>query len=553
MLMKCATRMCLLVLICSILAPVATASGAARNMMGNGDFESDGDNDGKPDYWSMHDGVTWEVENGNHFARMEPPRPGKIMVFYRGTKIDPGADAIEVSARVRTRNVKRGPENWHDARIVLHFIKEWGGDKLKPSPDAITFSRNTGDWITVTKRVMVPKGAKILEFMPSMFKCESGTFDIDDVKVVPADAAALAAKKAQEAARRAETVAQRAARVKPQVPAATADQLPPALHVEGNQIVTADGDTIWLQGVAIPSMEWTASGEHILESVRVAIDDWNANVIRLPVEDAYWNGKGKWQRDGGASYRQLIDDVVNLAGAQGVYTVIDLHRFRAPEPVHAAFWGEVAEKYKNHPAVLFELFNEPHDVSWKVWRDGGFVKDKKRDKTIIAENKEKLRGFESVGMQALIDAVRNTGADNIVIAGGLDWGYDLGGVLEGYALDDRDGHGIVYSSHVYPWKSDWRGKFMEVAKKHPIFIGECGAPKNRLSFIPESQHEDPSTWVPDFLGLVQEHKYHWTAWSFHPDAAPVLLKDWTYEPNAWWGAPAKAALNGKRFEVKKLR
>jgi hypothetical protein len=300
-------------------------------------------------------------------------------------------------------------------------------------------------------------------------------------------------------------------------------------------------------------MEWSAGGEQVLESVRVAIRDWKANVIRLPVKETFWSGTGPYQNDGGAHYRQLVDDVVNLAAASDVYTVIDLHRYRAPQQVHAKFWTEVAKRYKNHPSVLFELLNEPHDVSWQVWRDGGFVSEKKTDTDALTENQEQLRGFESIGMQGLVDAVRNTGAKNIVIAGGLDWAYDLSGIVNGYALDDRGGNGIVYATHVYPWKSDWQGKFVEVAEKHPIFIGECGAPRERMSFIPPEQHEDPATWVPDFLGLVQKHQYHWTAWSFHPRASPVLLKDWTYEPTPYWGQPAKDALHGKTFELKRMR
>jgi hypothetical protein len=55
-------------------------------------------------------------------------------------------------------------------------------------------------------------------------------------------------------------------------------------------------------------------------------------------------------------------------------------------------------------------------------------------------------------MQALINAVRESGAKNIVLAGGLDWAYDLSGIANGFALDDKGGNGIIYSTHIYPWK-----------------------------------------------------------------------------------------------------
>ncbi len=75
--------------------------------------------------------------------------------------------------------------------------------------------------------------------------------------------------------------------------------------------------------------------------------------------------------------------------------------FRAPEESDAKFWESAAERFKNNPNVLFELFNEPHDVSWDVWQKGGPVTDEKGESTVVAENGEKLRGFHSVGMQAL--------------------------------------------------------------------------------------------------------------------------------------------------------
>src|SRR5690606_35892894 len=171
----------------------------------------------------------------------------------------------------------------------------------------------------------------------------------------------------------------------------------------------------------------------------------------------------------------------------------------------------------------------------------------------LPENDASLVAFESVGMQKLIDVIRETGAKNIVIVGGLDWGYDLSGIEKGFALDDKGGNGIVYSTHVYPWKRDWEGKFLMLVDKYPLFIGETGAQVDRMPFIPPERHEDPYTWAPDMLGLIQKHKIHWTGWSFHPRAAPTVIADWDYTPTPYWGAFVKKALAGQQFEMKKMR
>jgi hypothetical protein len=359
----------------------------------------------------------------------------------------------------------------------------------------------------------------------------------------------------------AEAAAKEAARIaalpkpKPQVVEPAAEKLPAEIHVVGNHLETAAGKAVWLQGVAVPSLEWSAGGEHILESIGVAIKDWKVNCIRLPVRENFWAGHGPYQKDGGMKYRQIVDDAVNLCAANGVYLVLDLHDFRAPQEPQLAFWKEIAgSRYKNHPAVLFELFNEPHDVSWEVWRNGGIVTDKKKAGNDVAENKEKLTSFTAIGMQTLLEAVREAGARNTVIAGGLDWSYDLSGVLNGYALADKaGGNGVVYSSHVYPWKSEWKSKFVDAAEKYPLFLGEVGADTQRMDFIPPERQEDPYTWVPDVLGVIQKYKLNWTAWNFHPKSTPRVIADWNYTPTPFWGEFVKRALAGERFETKKMR
>ncbi|MCA8995279.1 MAG: cellulase family glycosylhydrolase, partial [Planctomycetaceae bacterium] len=207
--------------------------------------------------------------------------------------------------------------------------------------------------------------------------------------------------------------------------------------------------------------------------------------------------------------------------------------------------------YKNHPAVLFDVFNEPHGISWDVWKSGGFVGEKTgtdESAFLSDEEKKKAQGFESVGMQGLVDAVRSTGAKNIIIAGGIFWCNDLSGITKGYALEDKTGHGIMYSWHTYNWHTGWEEKVLATAAEYPIFLGEVGADIHKMDFIPAEAQEDPHTWVPDMLGFIQNHRLNWTGWCFHPKATPIMISDWSYTPTPFWGSYAKEALSGKTFE-----
>ena len=530
-------------------AKAAASAQPDGSLVSNGNFEADKNADKWPDDWGRLTNGGWESEGDNHFLRITAPEPGKLNSLYRLFDLPAATKALELKWRQRITDLKPGKEAWFDARIMMNF-KDAAGNKVEGGPGAPYTRGSTNGWVAKSAQFLVPENALTLEFMPCLFQVEKGTFDLDDISLKPMDAAILAAsaKAAEESAKK--------ALVPPEAP--NKAKWPQELHVAGNQILSADGKPVWLQGVNVVSLEWNPLGERVLRSALTAIEEWKSNVIRLPVKEEYWFGKSAGQKDRGAAYRELVDQIITLVANRGAYVLLDLHRFGAPKKAHADFWKDAAARYKNHPAVLFDLFNEPHDISWEVWKNGGFVPDKNtpadEDNFLTPEEKaQNAKGYHSIGHQALIDAARSGGAKNIVLVGGLDWAYDLSGIAKGFALDDKTGNGIVYNTHIYAGKRDWPGKVLCIADKHPILVGEVGANTKKFTFIPAADQEDATTWVPKVLGFIQKYKLHWTAFSFHPGAAPVLIKDWDYTPTPEWGAPAKEALAGKKFEMTGMR
>jgi endoglucanase len=442
--------------------------------------------------------------------------------------------------------LKKGKLPWFDARIIVQF-KDAAGKDLTSKPSPSYTQKDTAGWVDRTFQFLVPEGAATVVLMPTLFQVEAGTFDLDNFSLKPTDPAALLeAKKESDRA-----AANRY--VPPEEP--NKAKWPKMLKVEGNHLVDSDGKTVWLQGVNCGNLETLPADKQVIKSTVVAIDEWKSNCIRLPVKEDFWFGQSPYQKDGGKDYRDTIDQIVTLAANRGAYVVLDLHRFRAPKQEHADFWKDAAEHFKDHPAVLFDLFNEPHGISWEVWKKGGFVGEKEgtdESAFLTEEDKKKNQGFQSVGMQALIDAARSTGAKNIVIVGGLFWCNDLSGILKGYALEDKTGNGIMYSWHTYNWHPGW-ARVIPVLEKYPLFLGEVGADIKKMDFIKSEIQEDPYTFVPDMLGFIQKYKINWTGWCLHPRATPVLISDWNYTPTPYWGEFAKRALAGEQFEMKKMR
>lgn len=329
---------------------------------------------------------------------------------------------------------------------------------------------------------------------------------------------------------------------------------PLRLHTEGTRTLDADNQPVRLYGVNIASLEWRNDGDHVQESVNRAISDWKVNLIRLPLAQDRWFGKMSDQPDGGAAYRAIVDKLVGTCAAAHVYIDLELHwsdcgqwvneggklgQHNMPDKHSVIFWRDLATHFKNYPNVIFGLYNEPHDVSWAVWLNGGTVTD------IPARwNPDQTKTtYAAVGMQQLYDTVRATGAQNVVTVSGLDWGYDLSGVLEGHVIH---GMNYLYETHPYPNKKDWDTCFGKVSEKYPVYVGEWGFGGHGLGTTNGIEYAN------NLMTYTEQHQLHWTAWDLHTTAGPTLIKNWNYEPTLFGHfvkdqlAVAAAARNSNR-------
>lgn len=340
----------------------------------------------------------------------------------------------------------------------------------------------------------------------------------------------------------------------------------PALVVIGNQIRTAStACTVILRGVNVDSLEYVPAGNGpssggITATVAESIQVWGSNLIRLPLSQDFWFGipNSKSTSVNMNSYRTLVDNVVKVCSDNNAYVVLDLHwsgtatapsnpggtgwgtavaQQNMPDANAVTFWSDVAARYANNPAVLFDLYNEPKSVSWDVWRDGtvsGGI-------TVIP------------GLQTLLNTIRATGANNIVVAGGLDWAYDLSGVPY-YHLTDTIGSGVVYSTHVYPWKgstpwlvSDASDAIDPTGTQYPILVGEFGQNESDYKSCPNcsvTYYTGYSTgsWTQSVLNWINLHGYHYAAWDMHTGSSPCLISNWQFTPTIYHGVPVKSDL-----------
>lgn len=306
------------------------------------------------------------------------------------------------------------------------------------------------------------------------------------------------------------------------------EAVPPELKTQGNQIVVkATGERVRLVGANFSGLENDAGYDrNFLNSLEVLKGTWKGNIIRLAVNDGLWFQTNTTARD---AYRAKVDAIITRAGELDVYVILDLHKYAIPTTAATTFWTHAANLYKTQPHVLFGLYNEPHTttakpLTWPLWRNGDSA---------------------GPGMQTLLQTVRDQGANNIVVVGGLDYAYDLRGIMpgyngltNGYALTDTSsGNGVVYDSHVYPWKSYIQGTSANASLYYPFILGEFGHPSGTtVGFLPGQTFESHTSWVPRMMDWIATNNFHWVGWNFSDTAHPAMLSDWSYTPTAHLGA-----------------
>ena len=326
------------------------------------------------------------------------------------------------------------------------------------------------------------------------------------------------------------------------------------LHVKGNQVLNAKQEPVRLLGVNRAGLEWSANDELILSSTAYALDEWKCNTVRISLSQDRWYGFGPEQRNDteGLKYRAKFDSIVNAALAREKYIILDLHwnncnvwgshigQRKMPDMNTLFFWKDAARRYRNNPAVLFNLYNEPHDITWDVWLNGGEVDE---DITDYRTGETYSVSYTTPGHQKLADAVRAEGASNILIVSGIDYGYHLDGIAQGYVIEDKTGNGVIYDSHIYPWKDlNWDDHVSIIADKHPVMIGEFGHYGDKANPVEGPQCLPSKEWMTRILDWIDKKQYHFAAWNFHPSAGPCLISSFYNEPTKASGVYIKEYL-----------
>ena len=326
---------------------------------------------------------------------------------------------------------------------------------------------------------------------------------------------------------------------------------PPILTIAGTRFV-ASGHPITLVGVSHSALEYACAGDgHFSRADDLLMKSWGMNVVRIPLSSAYWN-----LADGVCpTYRLTVASAVTNARSAGLFVILDLQwsapvamlgapangGAQCPMPdagADLAMWRDLATLYRGDTGVLFDLYGEPHNISWSTWHSGGTL-------TLAGQTAcydwnspgaiPQYGTYTAMGMRTLVANIRAIAPNNILILSGLNWGYDLSGIPTGYAVP---GHNIAYATH--PWDTpdkqplDWQRAFGKTAASYPVLVDEFG------------EYDCGTSYVATAISYFNAHHLSWLAWKWQPGpcsgSGATVLASWSGTPNGPYGTYIRAQM-----------
>ena len=143
------------------------------------------------------------------------------------------------------------------------------------------------------------------------------------------------------------------------------------------------------------------------------------------------------------------------------------------------FWRSFASTFKSNRGLIFDPvteaaiadWNDPHPDpagQWACWLHG----------CTLDSVYDGAPRFAAAGLQSIVDTIRQTGAKQPIVLGGIDYNADLTQLLTHLPTDPA--HQLVASFHVYDFvqgkdvDATFRDQLAPIAKRLPVVLGELG-------------------------------------------------------------------------------
>jgi len=311
----------------------------------------------------------------------------------------------------------------------------------------------------------------------------------------------------------------------------------PFLHVQGTQIVDANGTAVHLHGTNFMGYEFGAVNSHTFHDYQ-NIASLGFNVVRLPIAWAYVEPEpGHYDTE----YLARVDRDVAWAKALNLYIIIDMHQYfwssnfltndgshgggmplwtvngysENRSGLYAAvthfwqnttlrdsfqrMWQQVASRYKNDFTVIgYDLLNEPLAGNIPVIEFTNITLPQfyKETMAAIRQVDPNHMFFYEAPLDALYLQVK-VNAPNVVFSPHFYY----------FAFSN------AYDRQMMLSKMEWTFKHQTENMTVPIWVGEFGI---------ETKTPNYQAWIQDTLQIFSEYRVGWAWWTYWKDDDPSM-------------------------------
>ena len=256
---------------------------------------------------------------------------------------------------------------------------------------------------------------------------------------------------------------------------------PKHFKVDGTKILTPEGKEFLIKGVNVNGPGWVFERD-TLQDVELIVDVWQFNTVRLCAAIGWeWAVNNNSDLDGiiKAFTERNIVVMLEVHDYTGIYPPQDDEGYRSenvkyvyPVKVLKEWWVDKANRFKDNPYVWFNIMNEPG-----------------------SDNSENSADLWAEIHSEVIEAIRDTGAENIIVLDEHGWGqgsgyhggknsFDSAIIRRGPALNKKYDN-LVYSLHVYDAWRDGKSRFDDYFRDAKeldlcVILGEFGVGKDNL-------------------------------------------------------------------------
>ena len=257
------------------------------------------------------------------------------------------------------------------------------------------------------------------------------------------------------------------------------------LHVCGVNLCNQNNKAIQLRGMSSHGIQWFSSCLNNAALDALA-SDWKADLLRI----AMYVQEGGYETNP-SGFTAQVNNYVDQAENRGMYAIIDFHTLTPGDPNYnldraKTFFASVAQRNSAKKNVIYEIANEPNNVSWA--------------------------GIKSYA-ETVIPIIRAADPDAVIIVGTRGWsslGVSDGSNESEIVSNPVNATNIMYTFHFYAasHKDDYRNVVARAARTLPLFVTEFGS----VTYTGGGQVDIASTGA--WLDLLDQNKISYANWTY---------------------------------------